>query len=121
MKAYKGYTGKVEYDPNDNIYHGRILHIGDIVTFAGDTVQEAERAFRDSVDDYLQWAKEEGFEPQKPGKMIAVNIESTLHRRASAVARRANVSVAEFVAQCLDKAMETDRSRKPSHHAQSRT
>lgn len=54
MLTYKGYTGRVEHDPEAGVFHGRVLDLRDVVTFEGRNAEEVERAFRDSVDDYLE-------------------------------------------------------------------
>lgn len=63
---YKGYIGKVEYDDEAGILHGEVIGIRDVVTFAGKSVSEIDRAFRDSVDDYLAFCRERGEMPDKP-------------------------------------------------------
>jgi predicted HicB family RNase H-like nuclease len=67
MMQYKGYTGQVT-DPNarHRIMHGRVVGIRDVVTFEGTTQNELVQAFRDSVDDYLDFCEERGKMPQKP-------------------------------------------------------
>ena len=35
--TYKGYTARVEYDPRDEIFIGRVLGIEDRITFHGAT------------------------------------------------------------------------------------
>src|ERR1700730_18887185 len=65
MIKYKGYTGHVEYDDEAKIFHGEVLGIKDVVTFQGTTVDEIEQAFKDSIEDYLDWCKERGKEPEK--------------------------------------------------------
>ena len=57
MMQYKGYIGKVEFDPDAKILHGEVIGIRDVVTFQGGSVKEVEKAFRDSVDDYLIFCK----------------------------------------------------------------
>ena len=66
MKPHKGYTASVWFEPEDRLFHGHVAGIRHIVHFAGSSVDELERAFRDSVDDYLAWAEEDGFEPEAP-------------------------------------------------------
>lgn len=56
---YKGYIGQAEYDSSAKIFHGKVLGIKDIITFQGKTVQELEKAFKESIDDYLDWCQEE--------------------------------------------------------------
>ena len=72
MMQYKGYTGKVEYDAEANILHGEVLGIRDVVTFQAKSVDELQKAFRDSVDDYLAFCRERKEEPDKPssGKFV---------------------------------------------------
>ena len=63
---YKGYTGQVEYDDEQHIFAGSVINTRDEITFQGESVQEAEKAFRDSIDDYLTWCREDDIEPDKP-------------------------------------------------------
>ena len=47
MLKYKGYTGHVEYDDENNTFHGEVLDTKDVITFQGRSVEEIEKAFRD--------------------------------------------------------------------------
>lgn len=91
---YKGYTGLVEYDPDDRVFYGSVDGITDVVTFQGDTVDELEVAFRDSVDDYLEFCAEQGVEAQRPcsGKFV-LRIPPELHREAAVAARTQDESL----------------------------
>ena len=53
--AYKGYIGEVEYDPEAKLFYGRIRAGKDVVDFAADKPEEIKDAFKDSVDDYLEF------------------------------------------------------------------
>lgn len=56
---YKGYVGDVTIDFTQKLaFYGRVGCIRDVVTFYGNTYEEAEQAFRDSLDDYLEWKAE---------------------------------------------------------------
>ena len=57
---YKGYLGHAEYDDKAQIFHGEVVGLSDTITFQGKSLDETEQAFRDSVDDYLNWCKERG-------------------------------------------------------------
>lgn len=57
MLKYKGYTGHVEYDDEASLFHGEVLDTKDVITFQGRHVDEIEKAFRDSIDDYLEFCK----------------------------------------------------------------
>ena len=63
MKKYKGYIAKVEYDAESELFHGEVVGIRDVVTFQGRSVEECEKAFHDSVDDYLEFCRERSEKP----------------------------------------------------------
>ncbi|MEB3885880.1 hypothetical protein [Lyngbya sp. CCY1209] len=58
MLTYQGYTAQIEVDTDRQILFGYVLDIKDTITFQGKTVEEANQAFRDSVDDYLEFCDE---------------------------------------------------------------
>jgi len=57
MMEYKGYIGIVEYDAQAKLFHGDVVNNRDVITFQGTNVTEIETAFRESIDDYLDWCK----------------------------------------------------------------
>lgn len=64
---YKGYKGKVVFDNEVGIFHGEVINMHDVVTFHGKSVMELRKALKDSIDEYLEFCKELGREPVKPG------------------------------------------------------
>ena len=64
MLKHKGYIGHVEYDDTTRLFHGEVLGLKDVMTFQGTDVEQLERAFRDSVDDYLDFCHERGKNPR---------------------------------------------------------
>jgi predicted HicB family RNase H-like nuclease len=66
MLSYKDYTGSVEISVEDNCLYGRILDIDDLVTYEGQTVQELQAAFRESVEEYQRTCDALGLEPEQP-------------------------------------------------------
>ena len=60
---YKGYVGRVEFDDEAGIFHGEVVNIRDVVTFQGKSLDELNRAFRESVDDYLAFCERRGEAP----------------------------------------------------------
>jgi len=102
MMNYKGYLGSVEYDDQAKIFHGDIINTRDVITFQGTTVKEIERAFRDSIDDYLAWCKEEGVEPEKPySGRFNVRLSPDLHRQIAVIAKKKRVSLNSFVEKAI--------------------
>ncbi len=102
MIEHKGYTGKIEFDPDSEILHGEVLGIRDVVTFEGESVNEVMQAFRDSVDDYLEFCKERGEKPEKPcsGKIL-LRIAPDLHRQIATTAKASRMSINALVSDCL--------------------
>ncbi len=62
MKEYKGYTAQAEF--TGDILHGEISGIRDVVTFEAESIAELQKAFEDSVDDYLDFRASRSEEPR---------------------------------------------------------
>mgnify|MGYP002763234215 FL=1 len=62
---YHGYFTSVQYSQEDQIFFGKIGGIRDLVTFECENASEAEQAFKDAVDDYLEFCEEDGKDPNK--------------------------------------------------------
>lgn len=103
MLSYKGYRGKVEYIDDARTFHGEVLGTRDVITFQGRTVNEIEKAFRDSIDDYLEFCKEQGDEPDKPysGKFV-VRMPEKLHRSVADLAKLEHESINDVILQAVD-------------------
>ena len=99
---YKGYIGIVNYDSDAKIFHGDVINTRDVITFQGTSVKEIDKAFKDSIDDYTKWCREEGVEPEKPysGK-FNLRISPELHREIAIASSKMNVSLNKFVEKAL--------------------
>lgn len=106
MLEYKGFIGHVEYDDEDNIFHGEVLNTRDVITFQGKSTASLKKAFHDSIDDYLAFCKERGEKPDKPysGK-FNVRLGEELHREADIAAHKANMSLNSWVKQAVNRAI----------------
>ncbi len=105
MLTYKGYTGHVEFDDEAGLFHGEVLDTRDVITFQGQSVDEIETAFRESVDDYLAFCSERGEEPDKPfsGRLM-LRLPKDLHREVFVGAKREGKSLNQFVVERLRQA-----------------
>lgn len=54
---YKGYEAVFNYDEEAKIFSGEVINTKDVITFQGESVVELEKAFHDSVDDYLEFCE----------------------------------------------------------------
>lgn len=57
MLKYKGYTATYKFSESDNSYVGYVINIQDSLNFSGETVEELELMFHQSIDDYLEMCK----------------------------------------------------------------
>lgn len=107
MKAlqYRGYSARIEFDAEDEIFVGHIAGIADIIGFHADTVPDLKTAFHESVDDYLETCAKIGKEPNKPysGKVM-FRIDPEVHARAARAAELSGKSLNEWAGEVLAKA-----------------
>ncbi len=105
MLEHKGYRGHVEFDAEAGIFQGEIVDTRDMITFQGKTVNEIKKAFRDSIEDYLEFCAERGEEPDKPfsGRLM-VRLSPELHRRLYIEAREQGKSLNQLIAEKIDRA-----------------
>ena len=104
--TYKGYQGKFEYDQDADIFHGEVLHLNDVVTFQGRSIDELKKALADSVEDYQLLCKEVGKEPERPfsGK-FNIRISPELHQQIAKKAAEAGVSLNSWILTQLEQSV----------------
>lgn len=102
---YKGYLGKVGFDPGDNIFVGHVLGVSDRITFHGETVAQLTADFRKAVDHYLDDCAKTGRDPQKAasGKLM-LRIRPEVHAAVSVAAAAAGKSISQWADEVLDQA-----------------
>jgi len=104
MMTYKGYTGQVEFDNEAGLFHGEVIDTRDVITFQGKSVQELQKAFKDSIDDYLDFCEKRGEKPDKPfsGKFV-LRLSPELHHKAYLKALESGKSLNAWVKDILEK------------------
>jgi predicted HicB family RNase H-like nuclease len=86
---YKNYIGHVEFDSDAEIFYGEVINTRDVITFQGKTVAEIKKSFHESIDDYLNFCKERGEQPDKPfSDKFNLRIEPELHRQVYIAAKQ---------------------------------
>ena len=53
FEEYRGYIGSINYDPEDNVYYGKLLNIMDVISYQGNDITELERDYCETVDWYI--------------------------------------------------------------------
>jgi predicted HicB family RNase H-like nuclease len=116
MFKYRNYIAKLEVDADADVLHGRVLNIGDVttgdvITFQGKTVREAEQAFHRAVDAYIEFCKEQGKEPDKPfsGK-LPFRTTPEIHRDIYIAATREDRSINAWMEDILSQAARQDNN-----------
>ncbi len=105
--SHKGYFGSAEVSHEDHCLVGQLLYIDDLVMYEGATYEEIERAFQQSVDDYLQFCSEVGKQPQKTySGSFNVRIGAALHLKAARAALRTGISLNDYVRQAIAQSVE---------------
>ncbi|HWZ35428.1 MAG TPA: type II toxin-antitoxin system HicB family antitoxin [Mucilaginibacter sp.] len=95
---YNNFYASVHFSAADEVFHGKILGINDLVTFEGASVKELKQAFQEAVEDYLETCELVGKEPEKTYKgSFNVRVSSTLHKEASIFAAVHDMTLNEFV------------------------
>lgn len=101
---YKGYSGHIEFDEDAGIFYGEVIDTRDVITFQGRSVDELKKAFKDSINDYLEFCKERKEKPDKPfsGKFV-LRIPNKLHHIIYVKAIKEGKSLNSWVAKTLEK------------------
>ena len=107
VMTYKGYSARVEFDPEDGIFFGHLAGINDIVGFHGASVDELTAAFHAAVDEYIEACAKVGKAPEKPfsGKVM-FRVDPTVHARAALAAELSGKSFNQWAEEALREAAE---------------
>ena len=62
---YKNYHARIEFDEEDMLFIGEVFGIQDSISFHGISIPELVESFHQSIDDYLEFCKEIGKNPDK--------------------------------------------------------
>ncbi len=105
LLAYKSYRARVEFDAEDRIFVGRIAGIRDVVSFHAETVSGLERAFKESVNDYLKACEALGQSPNKPvSGNLMLRVPTDVHAMALEAAELSGQSLNVRATEALRRA-----------------
>jgi predicted HicB family RNase H-like nuclease len=99
---YKVYEGSITFDEDAEIFHGEVINTRDVITFQGRSVTELKRAFKESVEDYLEFCAKKGQRPEKPfsGDLV-IRIDPELHRKLAIQAKKKRKSLNAYIEERL--------------------
>ncbi|MBC8183498.1 type II toxin-antitoxin system HicB family antitoxin [candidate division KSB1 bacterium] len=104
MLKHNGYTGHVEFDDEADIFHSEVLDTRDVITFQGKTVENIKTAFRESIDDYLDFCASRGKNPNTSfsGKLM-VKMNPELHHKIYHKAIKSAKNFNDWIVETLEK------------------
>lgn len=99
---YKGYEAAVDFDDDMEMFHGVVINTRDVITFYGRSVAELKKEFKASVEDYLEFCKQRGEDPDRPfsGNFV-VRISPSLHQRLYSTAKKSGKSLNSLIEEKL--------------------
>lgn len=105
LLQHKGYLGSYKISVEDDLFHGKVEFIKDLVTYEAKDAKGLKKAFVRAVEDYLNTCKQMGVEPQKPFKgSLNIRIGEDLHRKI-ALSLKEGESINSFIKNSLEKAV----------------
>ncbi len=108
MMEYEGYVGSVHYSGEDDVLHGKLEGIRDLVTYEGTDVAGLKQSFREAVEDYLETCKAQGKTPDTAYRgTLNVRVGPELHKRAAVFAAERKKKLNAVVSEALEEYLET--------------
>ncbi|SOC56932.1 Predicted nuclease of the RNAse H fold, HicB family [Chromohalobacter canadensis] len=102
---YQGYTARIEFDAEDEVFVGRVLGIADRISFHGESVAELTEAFHVAVDHYLEDCRVTGREPLKPASgRVMLRIPPEVHAAANVAAQASGKSLNQWATDAIAQA-----------------
>ena len=103
--THKGYSARIDFDPRDGIFVGRVLGIPEQISFHAETVGALKREMKSAVEHYLADCAATGRAPAKAasGKLM-LRIPPEIHAAAGVAAQAAGKSLNQWAAEILGKA-----------------
>ena len=105
---YDGYVGSVSYSDRDEVFHGKLEGIRDLVTYEATDVAGLKRAFVEAVEDYLVTCQRGSKKPDTPFKgTFNVRVGTELHKRAAMYATENRKKLNTVVSEALEHYLKT--------------
>lgn len=115
--SYKGYEGTAELDMERCVCRGKILFIGDLVTYEAAHPAGLKEEFEAAVDDYIETCQVLGREPQKPCKgQFNVRVPPALHKEATLLGMKEGSSLNDVVVKALDAYLSSGTKINHNHN-----
>jgi len=106
MIKYKGYVGRIDYEPEDKVFFGEVVSSEGIIAFDGRTPEELEEHFKAAIDSHLENCKRNGIKPIKPlsGELL-LRMKPELHQALAFKAKQERKSLNSLICDKLEMAV----------------
>jgi predicted HicB family RNase H-like nuclease len=104
LMTVDGYSAKIEYDSDTDLFRGEILGLNGGADFYGANPEELRQEFKKSLDVFMEVCKEKGIEPRKQfsGK-FNLRIPPELHERLAIAAQAQGKSLNSLAQEALER------------------
>jgi len=105
---YKGYVSKINYDPDDEIFFGKILGIKGIISFHSETAKGLKPAFQEAVEHYLELCEMRKVTPLKSfsGNFV-VRFSPEIHEKITLAAANVHKSINSWLEDIVEEAIKS--------------
>jgi predicted HicB family RNase H-like nuclease len=104
LLKYQDFSGTVQFSAEDEVFHGKIVGIDDLVTFEGQSVEELKNSFHNAIEDYLEICESIGKSPHKSYKgSFNIRIKPVVHKKAVLKSTELGLSLNQFVEQAIQQ------------------
>lgn len=101
---HKGDIAEVGHGAGDALMRGAVVNARAVLNFAGRDIEELKAAFADTIEDYREWCRERGVEPERPySGTLSLRLSRELHRRVGERAAKAGESINQLIAERLEE------------------
>ena len=102
---YKGFTARVEYDGEDEVFVGRLLGLRAVVSFHANTVAKLKREMHVAVDEYVASCERRGEAPERPlSGNVPLRMPPETHGRAAVLAEASGKSLNQLITELVESA-----------------
>lgn len=113
--CYKNYYGSVHFDPQEELFFGKIEFIRDLVNYEASDAKSLLKAFHEAVDSYLEDCSHTAKNPDIPFKgSFNVRVDPQLHKEASLYAMQHGDSLNGVVRKALSDFIKLSYGNKQS-------
>ena len=104
MLTYKNYVAKVDFCSEAKIFHGEVIGTQDVITFQGKSVGELEKAFKDSIEDYLEFCEKKKKKPEKSfSGRLNLRLDPDTHRRVAILSSTEEESINQWINEAIEE------------------